>query len=312
MSRRNLWVLYITSMVIIITCIVVILMKRKTPEERALEDYYHGMKLYNLRHYDEAIAKFKLAVRLDPDLVDAYYYIALATEERSYEESAGEWERYIEIIKEKGTGKDEGWNEEEVARSHLAWCYYEVGMSTLESEKSGEYLNKFLELAEDIEGMEDRVVEARERLEKIKSGEWGEMNEVALEYYYSGLRYMDEGEYEEAVKKFRLAIDEDPLMIDAQFYLAMTLEELSYEESIRAWERYIELASQRFKPGEEEWSDVEVAQEHLIWVYFKAGMDEKESKKAMNYLEKFIELAEKSEGWGEDIDKAKKVLGGLK
>lgn len=308
MSRRSLWILYISSMAIIIASIVVILMKQKSPEERALEDYYHGIKLYNLKHYDEALAKFKLAIHLDPDLVDAYYYVALATEERSYEEAAGEWERYLEVIEEKGTGKDEGWDEKEIAKRHLAWCYYEVGMSSLEKGKAVDYLEKFLDVAGEMDEMEEMVSEAEERLEEIELGEWDEMNKAALEYYYSAIRYKEQDEFEEAVKKFRLAISEDPEFVDAYFQLAMVLEEISYEESIDAWEKYIEVASSEYKPGDEEYSDIDVAREHMIWSYFRAGMEEENPSKAREYLNDFIELAQSSEGWEENIEEATEKL----
>jgi tetratricopeptide (TPR) repeat protein len=308
MNRKILWFVYISSMALLIAAIVIIITKRKSPEERALEDYYHGIKLYNLKYYDEAIAKFKLAVHQDPDLVDAYYYIALSTEERSYEESAEDWENYLKIIEEKGTGSDEGWDEREIARTHLAWCYYEIGMSALEKEKALNNLNKFLKLADELEDMEERIEKAEERINRIKSDEWKEIDSVAIEYYNSANYYREMGEYEEAIKKYKLAIREEPDFIDAYYYLAMTLEEIFIEESIEVWKDYLELAENEYSPDDEEWNEVVAGREHLIWAYYNAGIEEENPEKAKEYLMQFITLAKRDEGWEENITIAEKRI----
>ncbi|MGQ9706429.1 MAG: tetratricopeptide repeat protein [bacterium] len=167
MSRRTWWFLYAMAMGVLIIAIIYVLSQRKSPEERALEDYYHGIKLYDLKHYDEAIAKFKLAIMYDPHLVSAYYNLALALEERSYKEAADAWEKYLKVV-EKENAEKEAWDDVEVAKEHLAYCYYNLGMSAESSEEAIHYLEEYVSMAENMPSQERYVEVAKNYLKELK------------------------------------------------------------------------------------------------------------------------------------------------
>lgn len=167
MSRTMWWMLYGLTMAVLITAIIMILVKRPSEEQRALEDYYHGNKLYELGHYDEAIAKYKLAIIYDPHLVKAYYNLALVLEERSYSEAAEAWEKYLEVVKKEGVEK-EAWDDIGVAREHLAYCYYNLGMEAESDREAREYLKRYIDMAEGMPGHEGFIADARERLSELE------------------------------------------------------------------------------------------------------------------------------------------------
>jgi len=167
MSRRMWWTLYVMAMVVLVVAIVLVISKQKSPKERALEDYNHGVKLYDLHHYDEAIAQFKLAIMYNPHLVDAYYNLALALEERSFKEAADAWEKYLFVVKKENAEK-EAWDDVEVAKEHLAWCYYNLGMSAESGEEAKYYLEKYLSMAKNMPGQEKNLDDANRHLEELK------------------------------------------------------------------------------------------------------------------------------------------------
>jgi len=167
MTRRMWWTLYVMTMAVLIIAIVIVISKQKSPEERALEDYNYGIKLYDLHHYDEAIAQFKLSIMYNPQLVDAYYNLALALEERSYKEAADAWKKYLDVVKKENAEK-EAWDDVEVAKEHLAYCYYNLGISAESGEEAKYYLEAYVSMAEGIPGQEQFLDNARKRLEELK------------------------------------------------------------------------------------------------------------------------------------------------
>jgi len=195
MKSSQRWFLFWTTFITLVIIILIVIFRSKSPQERALQDYYLANKLYDLKSYEEAVAEYRLAIRYDPTLLDAYYNLAICLEERSYEEAATAWEDYFSAVEEYGPGnKVEEESEidyDEIANEHLAYCYYMVGMSSeTPADRAIEYLRKYQDMQGKIVANEERsrkvtdklaVLTGEKKPEEIKEGSSEDADKALLE-----------------------------------------------------------------------------------------------------------------------------------
>jgi tetratricopeptide (TPR) repeat protein len=165
MKSSQRWFLFWSTFITLVIIILIVIFKSKSPQERALQDYYLANKLYDLKSYEEAVAEYRLAIRYNPKLIDAYYNLAICLEETSYQEAATAWEDYFSAVEKYGPGnrveEDSEIDYDEVANEHLAYCYYMVGMNNdTPADTAIAYLHKYQE-------MQDKIVANEERSKKV-------------------------------------------------------------------------------------------------------------------------------------------------
>jgi tetratricopeptide (TPR) repeat protein len=114
---------------------------------------------------------------------------------------------------------------------------YEDAVPYLEQavEMSPAYVDAWYNLALAYQRL-DRLLEAEDIIQRLVNSFPGEHT-----YRYSlGAVFRDRKEYRDALDQFRAALNADPMYREAQYALALTLEDLGRnEEAGREWERYL-------------------------------------------------------------------------
>ncbi len=93
--------MYWTILLAVLVAVVVVVAKRKSPEEVARQRLTWGDVALNAKDYDQAIAFYKTAINNDPTLWSAYFNLALAYEYVDDEKALAAWEKYLEVAKDE-------------------------------------------------------------------------------------------------------------------------------------------------------------------------------------------------------------------
>jgi tetratricopeptide (TPR) repeat protein len=91
---KGRWV-YFVGMLVLITAIAIILARRKSPEDIAQQRLVWGDQALETRHYEQAIAFYKKAIKNNPILLPAYFNLALAYENVDPVKAVAAWDDYL-------------------------------------------------------------------------------------------------------------------------------------------------------------------------------------------------------------------------
>jgi len=157
--------------------------------EEALDTYqganYPGRKLWT-----EAIDYAQKALEIDPDFVEAHYYLALMYQHTSwYYREAEQWEKYLDII--KGTDLT---STSLQAQQNLAHAYYRLGSNSYQKgdyEQSLTYFLKSIKVYPDL----------------IDSNYW------AARVFY------ETGDYNQAIRYYQEVLNLQPDNAEANYWL---------------------------------------------------------------------------------------------
>jgi tetratricopeptide (TPR) repeat protein len=97
---KGRWI-YWTILLAVLVAVVVVVAKRKSPEEIARQRLTWGDVAFNAKDYDQAVAFYKTAINNDPTLWSAYFNLALAYEYVDDEKALAAWEKYLEVAKDE-------------------------------------------------------------------------------------------------------------------------------------------------------------------------------------------------------------------
>jgi len=176
--------------------------KEKTPELTEAEQLKaDGTKLYKAKKFDEALAKYIEAGKLEPD--EPVYLLnqsAVLLMQGKYDECTERCKEAIALTEDKN--KDTKW----IAKAHAR-----LGSV---AEKKGDIDGAIQELkASLLECSDVKVRDRLKKLEKLKKKQEAEQYinpEMALEHKAKGNQLFKEGKWPEAVKEYTEAIKRDP------------------------------------------------------------------------------------------------------
>ena len=156
--------------------------------QQALDTYdahYPGRKLWT-----EAIEYAQQALAIDPDFIEAHYYLALMYQHTGwYYREAQQWEKYLELIQQTDMT-----SVSPQVKQNLAHAYYRLGSN---SYQKGDYEQSLTYFLKSIEEYPD----------SIESNYW-----LARVYY-------ETGDYNQAVRYYREVLNLQPDNADAIYWL---------------------------------------------------------------------------------------------
>ncbi|NIT36233.1 MAG: tetratricopeptide repeat protein [candidate division Zixibacteria bacterium] len=98
--------MYWTILLAVLVAVVVVVAKRKSPEEIARQRLTWGDEAFKGKDYEQAIAFYKTAINNDPTLWSAYFNLALAYEYVDDGKALAAWEKYLEVAKDEPSQKE--------------------------------------------------------------------------------------------------------------------------------------------------------------------------------------------------------------
>ena len=149
---------------------------------------YEGVNYPSKTLWAEAIKYGEKAFEIDPDFVEAHYYLALMFQYTNwYSREAREWEKYIELIQQQGVISPE-------AKQNLAHAYYRLGYN---SYQKGDYEQSLTYILNSI----------KEYPDLIDSNYW------AARVFY------ETGDYNQAIRYYREVLNLQPDNAEASYWL---------------------------------------------------------------------------------------------
>jgi tetratricopeptide (TPR) repeat protein len=165
------------------------------------DPYYNwALVLYGLKKYDEALAKYQKTVELDPKNTDAYNnWGNVLREQKKYDEAVAKYQRAIELDPK------------------YALAYNNWGNALSDQNKDEEAVAKY-----------QKAIELDSK--------------YAAPYNNWGLVFYDQKRYDEAVAKYQKAIELEPKFADAYNNWGLVLkQQKKYDEAVAKYQRAIEL-----------------------------------------------------------------------
>ncbi len=203
------------------------------PEEPGILLEY-GNLLFYMGRFEAAIETYDKAIKLKPDLAEAYNNKAVALRNlRKYDEAVKAYDKAIEL------------------EPDYADAYYNKGIALVNLEKYDEAVkayDKAIELKPDYAVAYNNKGTALGKLEKYEEAIKAYDKAIELEtdyadaYYNKGVALGNLGKYDEEIKAYDKAIELKPDDADAYNNKGITLGNLEkYEEAIKAYDKAIEL-----------------------------------------------------------------------
>jgi tetratricopeptide (TPR) repeat protein len=211
------WLAFAITFGAAIIIIVTIFAKRESNEERARRKLVWGDTAMESGHYEEAIDFYEKAVELNPDLVQAYYNLALAYESVDRERAVELWAEYLVLA--EGNPSQSRWVEQ--AEEHLkrlrAEPLVEAGYAAMEN---GDFVTALSNFEEALT-VDDTLLDAHYRVAKI---------------------HTERGDYRAAAESYEKALELAPYSLKYRYELALVYEEYDRAKAIEAWEDFSERA----------------------------------------------------------------------
>lgn len=237
--------------------------------EEALK-VYGGVNYPNKKLWVEAIDYGERAIEVDPNFVEAHYYLAQIYQYTNwYYREAREWGEYIELIQKKKVISME-------AKQKLAFAYYRLGYSAYQREDYDiciSYLQKAVEvnptMAEAYYWLgrvfyeEDRVNDSLSSWKKVleldpyypraqyffnKVKDSIKYGKKAYEHYESGYNLYEQRLFEKAIYEYRQAVRYNPDFSSAYYWLGrIYYERGNYQEAANNWKEVLRLEPENKK-----------------------------------------------------------------
>lgn len=220
----------------------------------ALAHYHLGVVLQATNNRWRAAGEYRKAIQLKPDYAEAYKRLGdllVTSPRRLYDQAIEAYAKAIEISPDFGAAY--------------------VGLGDARQAK-GQFDQAIGEYRRAL-GIDPDNPRVHYGLGRIYYNEKGMYHEAVAEYRRAieidpafveahlslGEIYEDKGLYPEAIAAYRRVIDIDPKHPAAHYGLALAYENVDRDRAIRAWERYIEIATTT--SSEKDWLDI--AKKHL-------------------------------------------------
>ncbi|HOO56032.1 MAG TPA: tetratricopeptide repeat protein [bacterium] len=227
-------------------------------------DESDGDKYMELSQYRKAVGEYKKAIEKNGETAELLLKIAGAYDsEKWYGRSVQYWERYIqnypdgpkaEYARKKaaenrrwlginfynlGEGMDKVIHQLKIAIRHdpgLLEAYYWLGRIYIEDGK----FDEAVEILEELVTRDGGNPKAKWLLKEANG-----MKEIGGEAYVAyreGYKLYEEGKYNEAIKKYESAIDNNPKFVKAYMWIARIEQEQElFEQSAKTWEKVLDL-----------------------------------------------------------------------
>ena len=213
----------------------------------AYQHYQSALKLFGEKRVAEAIAELESAIRLDPNLADAYEALGVLYAQQ------GKLDEAIEVMKKLVSMDPENM----MAHTNLSRFYQQKGWidEAEEEQTEARRLSWKMELKKDapvgrpsqtpeqLAQESERALEAR--IEIAKKAIALDPKDV-LGYFSLGTVYVDEKRYQEAVSALQQAVQVDPKHSPSYASLGKSLEMLGrYSEAEGIYKKGIEVATKK-------------------------------------------------------------------
>lgn len=241
-------------------------LQRAVDKMQEAMDTYQGANYPGKKLWAEAIDYAQKALYIDPNFIEAHYYLALMYQYTNwYYREAEEWRIYLDLIKQTGMTSFSP-----QVKQYLAHAYYRLGYDAYQKGDDEQSLTYFLNSTEEYPELIDSNYWAARVFYETGDLEnslfyWGRVLDLDPNYpkaqyfhdkvqasikydkeaynlYEQGYNYYESRNFNRAIEAYREAIRLNPRFVEAYYWLARVyFETKDYQQAIQNYRKVLEI-----------------------------------------------------------------------